>query len=303
MVTKLKKSLAFRMPVLYKKILGLTGNSPRLKQNKGTESYHLVMLCGIMQLDLLNETLFSIRKNFDAVPAIYLFTDKELNPDVCRKAIKWTNQDNITIISITECLTYHQKSPSLCRFIDSNPMGLKLAAILQVGEKGKPVLYSDTDVLWFRDPFPELDALIQDKNIRLSLSLDFQPAYDQNLITKGKLEILNQEPFYCAGILLFKNANPLHQTKLDEMIELASHQSNHFTEQTIFSYLCKLEGNVGLNADQFFLSTEDQFSIMPKKREIIARHYIGPNRHLFWRDAFFSRLGYRGNSYNNSPNR
>lgn len=290
MIRRIKNSLVFRLPLVYKKILEQFGLITR-KNKTQNHNFNLTILVGKAQLSMLRETLNSIVRNFEEIPAIYIFTDHNLNPETCRKVLSWQQQTLIKIISANECISFHEKDHDLVLFAKKNPMGLKLAAILQIAALGKPLLYCDTDVLWFGDPQNIIKEMLVNDQISLSLSYDFQPAYDNSLIERGNLSILTKPPYFCAGILLYKLTTKTMEENLAKILPLVTKESNHFTEQTIFSYLNKICGGFGMDAHKFQINLKDQYHFLPNKNNPIARHYIGPVRHLFWRDALFMRIG------------
>jgi lipopolysaccharide biosynthesis glycosyltransferase len=290
MIRRIKNSLVFRLPLVYKKIIEPFGLSIR-KDKTQNQDFNLTILVGKAQLSMLCETLNSIIKNFEDIPSIFIFTDNNLSPEECYKVLNWQQQTSLKVISANECISFHKENHDLVSFAKKNPMGLKLAAILQIAAQGKPVLYCDTDVLWFGDPQLIIKQMLANDQLLLSLSYDFQPAYDQSLVEKGNLSILNNPPYFCAGILLYKLTSKTIEENLARILPLAEKESNHFTEQTIFAYLNKICGGFGLDEQEFQISLKDQYHFLPNKNNPIARHYIGPVRHLFWRDAFFMRIG------------
>jgi len=289
-INKIKNSLAFRLPFFYRLILTWFKFKPAQKKHDSTSEYSLVIICGPNALNMLQVCLKSIYKRFAKLPPIFLFTDLQLNPDVCKKAVSWFPVDNIAVTAGADCIDYHRKNKktALASFAEKNPMGLKLAAILQVLDSGKPVLYCDTDVIWYNDPYPVVKQYIERDDFELAMSEDFQPAYDTNLIEKAGLQTLNQLPYFCAGILLVKKLTAQSMGVLERLLTITAQQSNHFSEQTIFAFLNRENQNIMLDANQFQLKTEDQHEMKPKPLpDVIARHYIGPVRHLFWRDALW----------------
>lgn len=286
----MKNSLAFRLPFIYKLVLKYFASAPGKKAITFTDEYDLVILCGAKQADMLKECLKSIYKRFEKIPHVFVFTDLDVDIDECRRAVKWFPASNLNIIRGSDCLNYHlkHKKESLIAFAKNNPMGLKMGAILQMLNAGKPIIYCDTDVIWYNDPLPIIREYLKDKGFELAMSEDFQPAYDQNLIEKGKLDTLNKSPYFCAGILLIKKLSDKNEETLQSLLQIVKEQSSHFSEQTIFAYLNRQGKNSALDKTKFIIKTDDQYNLralpMPG---VIARHYIGPVRHLFWRDALW----------------
>ncbi|MFD2161027.1 putative nucleotide-diphospho-sugar transferase [Paradesertivirga mongoliensis] len=279
------------MPVLYEHIIAL--HKPKVITTS-TPELNLVMLTGVQQMSMLNQSLWSISKKFRHLPKVYLFTDKGVDLETLKRKLKWFPDSHLTIIIAESCTEYHRNKGNelLASFAHQNPMGLKLAAILQIADLNTPILYCDTDVLWHKDPWQTISELISNPGVKLALSSDFQAAYDQDMVHAANMSELLTEPFYCAGILFLKALDSGNRDKLQKLLEIAVVQSTHFTEQTIFAYLNKINGDHSLDKDGFAILLDDQFSLIPRKKNtLIARHYIGPVRHNFWRDAFFLKLG------------
>jgi len=247
-------------------------------------------MCGSKQLDMLQICLDSIYRYFSELPNILLFTDLDSDASQFKKALNRFPANNIQIISGHDCISYHRdkKKYLLSSFAEKNPMGLKLAAILQAVENNKPVLYCDTDVLWYDDPCSIVNNYIIQSGFDLAMSEDFQPAYDENLVNKAGLDKLYDTPYFCAGIMLIKNLSERNTETLEYLVSKVTEQSNHFSEQTIFAFLNRESNNITLDKDKFMIKTDDQYGLYPKALPgVIARHYIGPVRHLFWRDALW----------------
>jgi hypothetical protein len=294
-IRRILNSIAFRSSIIYSKILKL--NKPTYKgfEKEKTDNYHIVILCGQQQIPLLQELLFSIISNFIILPSIYIFTDNGVNQSILSKKLDWISEDLIQVISHEDCINFHKDKGNfkIAEFAAKNTMGLKLAAIHQLADKGTPLLYCDTDVLWFKDPGGLITNIMNNKEIYTIMSQDFQPAYDMNLVQDLGLEILMHSPFYCAGISFFKLFLKKDLHKLEEMLTSAIVNSNHFTEQTIFAYFNKLNGDKGFEDSKFSIDLTDQFELFPQKKiDLIARHYVGAVRHQFWRDSFYMRCNY-----------
>lgn len=252
--------------------------------------YSLMLMCGHNQLDMLQVCLRSIFRQFSVPPRILVFTD--LNSDIIRfqKKLAHFPKGYITIFGGKDCLNYHkeQERNLLVSFAEKNPMGLKLAAVLQAMEMVGPVLYCDTDVIWLDDPFEIVRQYLNREDFHLAMSEDFQPAYDKNLINRAQLHKLFIPPYFCAGIMLIKKIGEGHYKMLDSLLEIVSEKSNHFSEQTMFAFLNREIQNIAFDKNLFIIKTDDQFDLLPRPLPgVIARHYIGPVRHLFWRDAFW----------------
>jgi hypothetical protein len=294
MLTRIRHSLAFRLPALYKGAYNLVQGSSKCLPEKSNWQLNMVLLCGEKNTEYLTQTLRSIYKNFSRLPHIFIFTDSHLTPTKCAAALSWFPSKSLTIISSSDCIQYHMdKGNSLvAQFAGLNTMGLKLAAILQIADQDLPVLYCDTDVLWFKNPYQIFKSISLQTTCSIHLSYDFQPAYDNNLIEKGELNHLKEAPFYCAGIMYINRLSSAQHKIIAKLLPIAIEYSNHFTEQTIFASIQKDAGISLLAREKFAIILHDKYKFKKQTdSQIVARHYVGPVRHLFWRDAIsFFRL-------------
>jgi hypothetical protein len=291
MINRINNSLAFRLPSIYRLILKYCIPArAKKKEIDFTSEYNLVILSGPKQMDMLQVCLKSIYNRFEKLPHVYLFTDLRVDIEGFKKKVKWFPGEKLSIISANDCFNYHlqKQKMSLVNFAKTNPMGLKLAAILQVLDCGEPIMYCDTDVIWYNDPFQVIKKHWEKEGFEMVMSEDFQQAYDLNLIEKANLQILTKPPHYCAGILLVKKISEQNKKTLRSLLKIVEHQSNHFSEQTIFAILNRESSNLALDKTKFIIKTDDQHDLRPQPMPgVIARHYIGPVRHLFWRDALW----------------
>lgn len=292
MLGRIKNSLVYRVTVIYKPLLALKFRiKKKQKTYKETEVYNLLIFSGAAQLDMLNVCLSSIYKNFTKKPHIYIVTDGTLTQENCHKHTGWFPAKNLTIIAGSDCIRHHQEkgNSKLAEFARNNIMGLKMAAIMFVKDLCKPVLYCDTDVIWFKDPLSNLDGLLKDPSFNLALSIDSQSSYDDKLVKLKNLHELKNSPFFCAGIILISKFTEMHYQLLNDLIPFKFQTSNHFTEQTIFAFINKRSGNVSLDPDKYIIKLNDKLNFIPGNNNgCFARHYVGEVRHLFWRDALFN---------------
>lgn len=269
----------------------LNRRAPSISTDRLSADFNYVVLCGAELYDFLRQTLFSIQKNFTALPTLYVFVDFGTPDTMIKKISTLYPADKLHVITAEACLKYHEKeSAGLKEFARKNVMGLKLAALLQVLDQKKPVLYTDTDVLWLNNPTDFISGLIANTQ-DMHMSYDYDAGYDQDLINKANLHILMEPPYYCAGIMFFNRLTAQNRILIDELLPIVVEKSGHSSEQTIFAFIQKTTGVSDMTPDKFVLEYNDQFSVRPDfKPERLARHYVGSVRHLFWRDAFFKKL-------------
>jgi hypothetical protein len=292
MLSRLKNSLAFRSGNFYKPLLSIL--PPPAVTSKTELPVTFLTLCGAKHLGQLQECLYSLYHAWSSLPKLQVVSDGSIGVSGFEKALSWWPGEK-TIYLPADYIQYHLNlgREYLAKFAENNIMGLKLAAVLKAAEK-EPTIYCDTDILWFRDLPSSISKETSSSKVTLKMSEDFQAAYDGDLVTNQSLNHLYNPTFFCAG-LVFLNGQLLEVLDLENLFVAAAKKSNHFTEQTIFA-----EANYRLNRDfwsreKIACFVEDQFSLAPTfiEQNWIARHYVGPVRHLFWRDALALRLGLR----------
>jgi|GEM_PF-907743 len=290
LLPQLKNSLAFRFPVLFYKPL-LNYLTPKKLSAKQLANFNYVILCGSENYPYIRQTLFSVQKYFSLLPKVFVFVDFGTSKAIIDSIKMLYPANKLEVIAAQDCLLYHKSAPvAIHEFARKNPMGLKLAAILQIADLNEPVVYTDTDVLWHSDPINYITEL-NNNPLDMHMSLDYQASYDFNLIKLGGLKDLTKSPYYCAGVMLLKRISQQNRDIINGLVELVASRSNHFSEQTIFAHIQKRTGTSELSGDKILLSNDDQFELKPVfNHACLARHYVGPVRHLFWRDAFFKRL-------------
>lgn len=299
MIKIIHDSLVFRLPSLIWKNLVTYIMPNKLKSKPLAPEFNFVILCGPKDYPLLKQALFSIRFSFKKLPHLYIVTDFDMSAKTLTKIVKLYPADKLLVIKANECVKYHENNGNslIKAFAMQSPMGLKIAAIAQVLDIGTPVLYADTDVLWFNDPFDDIAQFISGK-VNIHMSPDFHPGYDFHLIKKAGLGMTVDPPYYNAGLMFIKNITEEQHVIMEKLLSIIieSHNSTieihkNLSEQTLFAFLQKEAGPSDMLPDRYLLFTSDQYDIIPTwQKHAVARHYIGQMRHLFWRDAFFKRI-------------
>ncbi|MEL6457014.1 MAG: hypothetical protein AAFQ91_02015 [Cyanobacteria bacterium J06621_15] len=250
-------------------------------------------LCGASHLSLLQQCLYSLYISWEFLPRIQIVSDGTLSLSKLNEALSWW-PGSISFTTWEDSILYHQRlgRKYLVEFAEHNVIGRKLAVILQFGEQ-ECTLWCDTDILWFQQ-IPEItQEFLMSSNQIFKVSEDFQAAYDFKLINRG-LSYLCEPPFINTGLVLI-HAELYQNYKLEKLLKYAIDSSNHFTEQTILAEVAYRTGFNYWTKTEIECSVDDQLSLSPTYigKNSIARHYIGPIRHLFWRDALALRLNIR----------
>lgn len=236
---------------------------------------------------MLNVSILSLVKSWKAIPKFKIYSDGTISPGEIKRKLAWLGPA-VEVADVESCydeLTLpdedHFKS-----FAERHVMGKKLLVILCNARK-HPILWSDSDVLWFRDFSRSLHP-----QLCLKMSRDYQPSYSPAFY--DKYSELSAPPYLCAGFL-FLAGDLSKKVDLFDMVNVAIERPDHFSEQTIIARAAKLLRSENWSAEEIACFESDKDSLIPDywSRPWIARHYVGPVRHLFWRDALFLLAGLR----------
>jgi hypothetical protein len=258
-------------------------------QPGATRPQTLLLFSDESHLDLLVENLWTLAKTWRALPHLCIVGDLGAKESVFRKALAWWPHS-------WEFIPYEQVEKSflqegrdwLVKFGRHHVFNRKLAAVLYSARKS-PTVYCDSDVLWLATP-RFLDAS-DPKAPFLVVSRNPYPSYCEAMIDPSSQDLM-QPPYSCAG-LLYLFQWPWPEAALKEWVNRALTLPPHaFAEQTIFGFLARRYGGYIPDGEiaAFF---DDWWFFLPGRYRPTwsARHYFGPVRHHFHRDAFLMRWG------------
>jgi nucleotide-diphospho-sugar transferase len=252
----------------------------------------MLLLTGRKHLGLLRESLLSLHNACQAIPRVRVVSDGTVSAAELREFLRWW-PNTLETRDAEQLLAPHERKGrrALVDFARFHVMGKKMAAIVEACESG-PVLYSDVDVLWFRDPA----ALQSGGNgaVTVTMCQDYQMSYDRQLIERLGLHSLESEPYVNAGLMWIRG-NLWADTDLEAWLSEALKEYNFFSEQTMFAALAKTGAAPAWSPSKVACMNDDSTSLAPtyRRTQWIARHYVTTVRHLFWRDALSIRLGIR----------
>jgi len=180
----------------------------------------------------------------------------------------------------------------LKRFAETYFWGRKTAFTFGTHES-QPILYSDLDVLWFKDPWSELKL---GEMTSLLASVDRYYSYDPdylNMISSEHRDLLLKSPPYCAGIY----AVPPQFSLPKEVLGYLQQSLDTKTPEGYYEVSCSIEqSSLGLAANligkgipwELLPTCPDQALILPQwhHRDRLGAHYATPVRRQLWRDAW-----------------
>jgi len=280
---------AVRYPLIVR--LGILAEYLISKQNRevhaksGRASYRLLSMTGTAHLLLLRESLYSFLCASSSLPPLEILNDGSLQDDEIRRALSfWPEPFQIfhpdqIMLSIHEYPFY----PFLDTLAASHPLGLKLAFILCRSQYGNQ-LFSDSDILWFRDPAHYLDGQLL--TCPIAIGREDSVSLNQNL-AKLFFPKLLQLPGPNSGCV-WSTTNLLDVDCLHQVLSASvDYPTDYFNEQTILAILTCMRGE-WLPDHVCETSFHDRFALIranPQSSPHCSRHYVNILRHLFYLDA------------------
>lgn len=168
--------------------------------------------------------------------------------------------------------------PCVHRYLQQSPMGKKLAVFSAIQEL-TPMLYSDSDILYFPGAPHFLDLV--NRGTKTLYLPDCAPSFDRELI-RSEEELLNPVN---AGFLYLAEAISLQKGL--QRFENPSHPVSFFSEQTIVHLAVHEARGQALPKDRYIMQADDQFRFADAYAgpQLAMRHYISSIRYKMWRQV------------------
>jgi hypothetical protein len=244
--------------------------------------FKLVFFCGGREKGYLNASLMSVYKNWTNIPELFIVTDGTDPEIVKQNLIKWPQK--ITVITWKECAAYFEQKgyPELARYAAKELWGKKFASVLYCAAHF-PTLYTDTDILWFK----EIKGI--DPNIKplIKMSQDAGHFYSIPILEHLHEEQCLQTTPRNAG-MIYANGDFTSYPKWKEMCSYLDTKPDHRTEQTSFAILNNyFDKNAFFSTNEVLIKIDDAASFrhtLKSNPDIMARHYVSVKHTTFWRD-------------------
>ncbi|WP_316759881.1 hypothetical protein [Pedobacter aquatilis] len=280
MLNKIKASLAYRLPVIYKKILSFR----RLKTKpKTTSNLVVITMTGKNHMELTRFSILSIANKWSSLPKLLVYSDGSITTEAIRYNLSfWKGELEIQDWSFV--LSYHENlgRETLLKYANIDSFGKKMALILFHSDK-YPVIWIDSDILFFRDFIPYIP---QYNGFVCGGSEDWTQAFDYRIIRTQKSSF-DADYKFNAGILYISGKNIFENFQLEKVLKEIHPNYDFLTEQTIFANISNRSLGILWKQEtigNFHTDNQDIKSLSIDK--IVGRHYVSNVRHLFWRDAF-----------------
>jgi hypothetical protein len=285
---RVRNSFAYRSAGLCRVAVSVL--APQRLRPKPPSLWLVVTFAGPRHQLMLDQFLFSLYLAWPRLPRVRVITDGT-DPSWVPAVPRWWPGD-AAVLPWEEVASFHSSRgrADLLRFASRVLMARKLAGVTMAASD-EPLLYADADVLWFRAPQEEtLSDWAQGAPV-LVISEDYLPSYDPALVPSC-LPHLRTPPYSCAGFL-FAFGDLLDACDFGPLMSYAAENGVAVTEQTVFAEMAHQLGGKHWSSAEIYCHDRDRFSLAPtyRNKPWIARHYVAPVRHLFWRDAFALRAG------------
>ncbi|HVS97230.1 MAG TPA: lipopolysaccharide biosynthesis protein [Puia sp.] len=245
--------------------------------------HKLVYMCGREGQRYLNASLTSVYLFWDSLPEVIVISDgTPLN-----NLVKWPRK--LEVISWKDAYRHFSDNGNqdLCRYADRIVYGKKFISLVYLAQK-TPLLYSDTDVLWYSTP--STAGTQQGPYVKMGSDVS-SGYYSGSLLESLGEHRCNENVPFNAGVMYLSGDLSVYPKWSELCRRLAEDPGAgllDFTEQTAFAILAN-----HFNAASYFtqreilIRTDDTYALQYTLKHspgIIARHYVNTRRVAFWRD-------------------
>jgi hypothetical protein len=261
-----------------------------------TFPYKLVFMSGRSGVGYLNACLVSIYQTWDKLPEVVVISDGTPMEILKTELIGWPRQ--IKIVSWEEAATHflEKGNTDLVQYAKNLVYGKKFISLMHLATKF-PLLYCDTDVLWFASPeIPE----IKDNAPFIKMGRDVGIGYytDEFLVRLEEEKCIVRPPFN-SGLMYLHGDFSTYPKWSAFCHYLAVHKSGlpgpEHSEQTAFAILNNhFNGQSWWEPTEILIKTDDEYGLGYTRKQfpgIIARHYVHTKPTAFWRDFIYMSLG------------
>jgi len=271
---RVRRALTFR----FWQFLALLLLSKHWKSNRPTLGFSLVAMTGKKIHRMTLQMVCSFVRAWNAIPTeLIVVSDGTRSEDQIQMDFGFW-KGKLIIADWMECIaSYNGDQAALGKFADGSVYGRKMAAIIHYAKSG-PVLFCDSDVLWFSP----LQSLPDSSCDSIKVCEDIEYSYNSSLVSAMDWGALYSIAPRNVGVVYLNGSIELMSTEIDKAIQLLS-PPYEFPEQTIMAALSRERAFWSLSEVNITLNDLDElFTRSPKWA---ARHYVSNCKLKYWRDA------------------
>ncbi len=284
MIDKIKNSLAFRLPLLYKALL----NTKKIKKAQAKEALGatVITMTGKKIITMTRCSILSIARSWERLPRLIVVSDGTITArEIEEKLAFW--QGELIVHGWEHTANYHlvKKRDKLIKYAGEHVLGKKMAVILHHAEI-YPITWFDSDILFFSD-FSAMLPPDSPTEFVCGGSADHWPTYDPRVLKHYNNDLYKVYQF-SSGLLYIYGEELYERFGIDDLLPELNNYVDFFTEQTIFAHIASKSLGILWGLDIIKNFNDDSQSLKPMQvNNVIGRHYTTNVRHLFWRDAFY----------------
>jgi hypothetical protein len=245
-------------------------------------------MCGKEGQRYLNASLTSVYLFWDSLPEVIVISDGTPLHNI----VAWPRK--LEVISWKKAYDHFHGNGNadLCAYADRLVYGKKFISLVYLSQQS-PILYSDTDVLWYATP--EISSIPTDAPY-VKMGSDVASGYyaGSMLESLGEDKCRDNIPFN-AGLMYLKGDLSTYPKWPELCRHLGSYQApkgiTDYSEQTAFAILAN-----HFNATSYWTHSEvliridDHYGLqftLKHSPGIMARHYVNTRPVAFWRDFVY----------------
>ncbi len=257
----------------------------RLPADREVGGTDLVLFSGYRGAKMMKALLISVYYRWDKIPHVTIVSDGTPN-EVLHKAMDfWPFLYEVKQWEDCAEFLLAKGHKAIVDFAKVNTYARKLLCVMAEAEK-RPVLYCDTDVLWFRQP--RLPEPVAKGGYAIRMSLDNTHCYHLPAIRYLNRHDLLEKPPMNAGVVYMDGSAHDHFPQLEELLEFMRIFHEGPAEQMTFAILTDRFGD-NWTLDEIIVDTKDKFwpalPRYPFSGTQLARHHVATKHNWFWRDA------------------
>jgi len=291
-----KKHITITYIIVYKfytllgrvcKLLFSIFSPSKLSTDRELSDLSLVLFCGQKGAKMLRPVLLSIYTTWEKIPPVTIITDGTPKEYIESYLKFWPFP--VQVKSWQESAAFHLEKgrKSIVELSEINVFGKKLMGILAEAET-RPILYCDTDIIWFGEP--TLPARSPGKGCEVRISTDNIHSYHMPLLRYLKrLDMMEKSPVN-SGMIYLSGSVYDHYQEFGQMMDFIKFFNEPFAEQTTFALIADHLGDKWTLNDVLLTIDDLHWPLIPRyyfSGSHFARHHVMTKHSWFWRDALY----------------
>jgi hypothetical protein len=262
---------------------------PQVTPRKTFDDLNLITMVGKSHFLQLRESLLSLARTWSEIPRVIVLSDGSWEEwEFLRHFAWWPGEMTIKMPAQIKKDLLARGFTSLAEFTGVHPLSLKLGFIVSEAMTAR-IMFSDSDILWFRDPVGFLKRHSWATGV--AASVETIGSFNDDLARASGAGIL-EPPFTNSGIVLLSGPLFPDDERLEGVLGLIRQREHEFNEQTIIA-LAVLRHGHHLPTDFLVNEFSDPYALTGARAVLgagAARHYVRFMRHQMYRASLGLRV-------------